>query len=409
MLYTVLFVFLSVTDLKSARTMSSSTKHPTPSTIKRTLIGASFVFVLFFTSTFGIVLWLPLFLLLFATHHTLARWITDLVTSTWLILAPAVYEVIYGVKIRVTGDVSKLSEKSCSLIVMNHRTRLDWLFILSLQARYASLRRFKISLKYPLRNIPGGGWAMQSASFLFLKRTWEEDKPRIESILNHFRKWDCPPQLLLFPEGTDFQEESREKSRQYAKKNDLPEFECVLHPRTTGFVSICEYMRRNNGLEQIVDVTIGYPQNLIQNETEVFSKELPREIVFHVRVFDINTIPENGAELGAWVEERWTEKDQLLKTFYETKSVSELETDQNARQTLEIERVTNLYYAGALVYWFLLTVISVYWFIMFPWVRWYYLLSTVTCVGLSYFIGIENAWMSFDDFDNFQHLNGIQS
>lgn len=355
------------------------------------------MFILFYSALNGILIYMPVFLILFASHHTLARWITDTITSTWLVFAPAVFEVIYGVKVRVTGELSKLSQDSCSLIIMNHRTRLDWLFMMALQARYGSTRRFKISLKYPLRHIPGAGWAMQSASFLFLKRTWEEDRTRIEQILNHFKKWFCGPQLLLFPEGTDFQDESREKSRQYAKKLGLPDFDFVLHPRTTGFVSMCEFMRDNNGLEQIIDITIAYPQNILQNETEIFSKELPREILFHVRVFDINTLPKETAELSKWVEARWAEKEQFLKKFYEHKSAFELETDSSYRQTLEVERVTNLYYTGALVYFFLLCVISTYWFIMFPLVRWYYLLSVSICWGLSYFIGVENLWISFDD------------
>ena len=377
--------------------MSNPAIFSAPSPIRRTWVGGTFVFILFYSSLNGIVLFMPLFFILFLTRHSLARWLTDTVVSTWLMFAPAVYEVIYGVKIRVTGDVSKLSPDACSLVLMNHRTRLDWLFVLSLQARYGSMRRFKISLKYPLRHVPGGGWAMQACSFLFLKRTWEEDKSRIEDLLNHFKKWHCSPQLLLFPEGTDLQPESLEKSNHYAKKNDLPEFECVLHPRVTGFISICNYMRNHNDLDQIVDVTIAYPQNLIQNETDIFSKELPREIHFHVGVFDIKTLSLDKQELSTWVGGKWTEKEQFLKQFYEQKSSTDLQADLSYRQTLEIERVTNLYYAGALVYWFLLSVISTYWFMTVSLVRWYYFLSLILCVGLSHFIGVENVWISLDE------------
>lgn len=377
--------------------MSLPAMFSAPSPIRRTWVGVTFVFIMFYSALNGIIIYMPLFLILFASRHTLARWITDTIVSTWLMFAPAVFEVIYGVKIKVTGDISKLKKDSSNLIIMNHRTRLDWLFFMAFQARYGSMRRFKISLKYPLRHIPGAGWAMQAASFLFLKRTWEEDKSRIEDILNHFKQWLCSPQLLLFPEGTDFQDESREKSRQYAKKVDLPDFDFVLHPRTTGFVSMCEFMRNNNGLEQVIDVTVGYPQNLIQNETEIFAKELPREILFHVHVYDIDEIPKETTEMGQWVETRWKEKEKFLKSLYESKCLSDSETDQSYRKVLEIERETNLYYTGALVYWFLFSVITTYWFIMFPLVRWYYLLSVTVCWGLSYFIGVENVWIAFDD------------
>lgn len=44
-----------------------------------------------------------------------------------------------------------------TLILCNHRTRLEWLFLMSYQLRCASLKDFRISLKAPLKKIPGPG------------------------------------------------------------------------------------------------------------------------------------------------------------------------------------------------------------------------------------------------------------
>ena len=43
-----------------------------------------------------------------------------------------------------------------------------------------------------------------------------------------------PRQVVLFPEGTNLTEAARDKSRQFAEKNNLPLYSHVLHPRTAG-------------------------------------------------------------------------------------------------------------------------------------------------------------------------------
>lgn len=69
-----------------------------------------------------------------------------------------------------------------SIVLMNHRTRLDWLFIWTL-GTFA--HRLKIVLKDELRHVPGVGWAMQLANFIFLKRRIAVDETRITQSLQY--------------------------------------------------------------------------------------------------------------------------------------------------------------------------------------------------------------------------------
>ena len=361
----------------------------------RVCAGGTFLFLIFITALNGALAFIPILLCLFACRCSLSRWLTDVIVGSWLMFAPAVYELLFGVRIKVTGDMSKLRNEACSLVLLNHRTRLDWLFILSLQARYASLRRFKISLKYPLRFVPGGGWAMQIAGFLFLKRTFDEDKGRIENILDHFKTWKCGPQLLLFPEGTDFREDSWESSNRYAKKNELPMFDYVLHPRTTGFISMVDYMTRNNNLDQVVDVTIGYPQTMVQNEDDLLTKRFPEEIWFRVRVFNVETLPQDSKALTQWLIERWEEKENILKIFYEEKIMSSV-SDLNTAQEFNVECDTVLHYVGAMMFWMLLAYATIYACVVFTYIRWYFLFSLFVCAILGHCVGVENLLMKLD-------------
>lgn len=326
----------------------------------------------------------------------------DTVVSTWFALAVATYELLYGVKVVVRGDAHKIKKYASMLIVMNHRTRVDWLFYFAVQARYGSLRRFKISLKDMLRHAPGAGWAMQAAHFLFLKRHWESDKARIEEFLQHFQNVKSCPQLLLFPEGTDLQPDSLQKSKSFAKKNDLPEYQHVLHPRTTGFIAMFNFMKIHNNLEQVLDVTISYPQNICQDETGIVTGNIPREVVFTISCFDINEIQAStDSELAQWLAERWRLKEELLKKFYESKDDKTVHSNGfTPEQNLEIERETKLVLIRAFVFFAFISFMSVCALVYFIWFRWIFLSLVVLNTSISSIIGFHGLFACLSQPNN---------
>lgn len=48
-----------------------------------------------------------------------------------------------------------------ALIICNHRTRVDWMFLWVLCLRQGQLSGLKIVLKESLKGVPGFGWATQ--------------------------------------------------------------------------------------------------------------------------------------------------------------------------------------------------------------------------------------------------------
>lgn len=64
-------------------------------------------------------------------------------------------ELVFGVKVVITGDGFVPGERS--VIIMNHRTRLDWMFLWCCLLRYSYLRLEKICLKAALKAVPGFG------------------------------------------------------------------------------------------------------------------------------------------------------------------------------------------------------------------------------------------------------------
>lgn len=66
-------------------------------------------------------------------------------------------DYIFGIKFHVTGDL--IENHRSSLVIMNHRTRLDWLFFWNALYKMNPwlLITHKISLKAILKQIPGAG------------------------------------------------------------------------------------------------------------------------------------------------------------------------------------------------------------------------------------------------------------
>lgn len=276
--------------------------------------GLYFLVTLFLGSFFGSIFMLGPVLPLMLLSPAWYRWLTDRIVATWLTLPVALLEVVFGVKVVITGDGFVPGERS--VIIMNHRTRLDWMFLWCCLLRYSYLRLEKICLKAALKAVPGFGWAMQVASFIFIHRKWEEDRSHMANMLKYFCDIREPLQLLLFPEGTDLTANTRARSDDFAEKNGLPKYEYVLHPRTTGFTFIVDTLRKGNNLDAVHDITVAYPKNIPQTERHLVLGLFPREIHFHVQRYPLSVLPEQADHLQAWCQKRWAEKEKRLREFY---------------------------------------------------------------------------------------------
>ncbi|CAD5116894.1 DgyrCDS5738 [Dimorphilus gyrociliatus] len=240
----------------------------------------------------------------------------------WEYFCVALLEVFLGLKIVLSGD--KINNNERNLIIMNHRTRLDWMFFWCVLFRDSNIATEKIVLKQPLKYVPGAGWAMQAASYIFLKRKWEDDKSYITDILNYLSQINHKSQILIFPEGTDFCPNSSKRSDAFAAKNNLETYKYVLHPRTTGFVYFLQTMRKNKHLDALYDITVAYPDELCSNELSFAFGKRPKTVHFHIDRHLVENLRETDEELTKWCQEKWREKEANLSAFYnETKNFND--------------------------------------------------------------------------------------
>ncbi|XP_062980220.1 lysocardiolipin acyltransferase 1 isoform X1 [Elgaria multicarinata webbii] len=339
--------------------------------------GIYFVLALFLGSFFGSIFMLGPLLPLMFVSPAWYRWITDRVVATWLTLPVALLEMVFGAKVVITGDGFIPGERS--VIIMNHRTRMDWMFLWNCLLRYSYLRLEKICLKSSLKGIPGFGWAMQVAAFIFIQRKWEEDRNHFENMLDYFCDIHEPLQLLFFPEGTDLTDNTKARSNNYAEKNGLQKYEYVLHPRTTGFTFIVERLRDGNNLDAIHDITVAYPQNIPQTEKHLLYGNFPKEIHFHVRRYPVQALPASREELQLWCQKRWEEKEERLRLFYEGKKYFDA-TGRSKIPPCKSELRVMAVKCISFLYWTFFTLAMFVLLFLYSFVRWYFVTVLVIFV-----------------------------
>eukprot|EP01104_Vermistella_antarctica_P017373 TRINITY_DN614_c1_g1_i1.p1 TRINITY_DN614_c1_g1~~TRINITY_DN614_c1_g1_i1.p1 ORF type:complete len:400 (-),score=71.08 TRINITY_DN614_c1_g1_i1:29-1228(-) len=372
---------------------------PTP---KQRMAGIATVLILVWTGYIGsLFLMGPILPLIFIAPELFLR-VTGGLQWVWLTFVCALIEVLNGTKIVVSGDPLPLN--SSGLIIANHRTRLDWFFLWTFVLRKMRLEHEKIVLKDSLRNVPGFGWAMQCFCFLFISRAWATDESVMKDKIDYFGDLKFPIQLLIFPEGTDLSPSNVEKSHAFAEKTGLAKYDYVLHPRVKGFEHCVRCLRSTS--DSIYDITIAYPDVVPENEACLLHGQLPKEIHFLVRRYDIRTMQRvkcvedvsasdaelpDASEVSEWCKQRWAEKEDTLKRFYENdqgerklndglprlSDVSE-EEDQNAAGMDEFG--VKSCFRIAIIFWVFFFLLSATALWQFPLVRWYAVFANVAWV-----------------------------
>ncbi|XP_034515585.1 lysocardiolipin acyltransferase 1 isoform X4 [Ailuropoda melanoleuca] len=338
--------------------------------------GIYFILTLFCGSFFGSIFMLGPFLPLMFVSPSWYRWINSRLVATWLTLPVALLETMFGVKVIITGDAFVPGERS--VIIMNHRTRMDWLFLWNCLMRYSYLRLEKICLKASLKSVPGF-------------------------------------------------ENSKARSNDFAEKNGLQKYEYVLHPRTTGFTFVVERLREENvswahmlfgllryqdtahswkNLDAVHDITVAYPHNMPQTEKHLLLGDFPKEVHFHVRRYPVDTLPESREGLQLWCHKRWEEKEERLRSFYEGEKNFHF-TGQTVIPPCKSElRVLVLKFLSIL-YWTLFSPAMCLLIYLYSLVRWYFIITVVIFVLLErIFGGLEIVELAcYRIFHKQPHLN----
>lgn len=223
----------------------------------------------------------------------------------WMGMISFMIQSIFSVEFHLYRDQkTRLKRNESALIVCNHFSRLDWLYLWPVFLNTGQLKDLVIVLKDDLGNIPVFGWAMKMWKFLFFKRSLDIDQKETVTKLADFGK----KSLLLFPEGTDLSRYNIEKSTQYALNNNLPVYKNVLHPKTAGFAHILDSY---SNFDAIYDLTIKYEMSggLRPNEMTLIRGQYPTKVHVFLDRYETGSVLRDKKQ---WVKDRWRDKEKLL-------------------------------------------------------------------------------------------------
>ncbi|KAB7496090.1 Lysocardiolipin acyltransferase 1 [Armadillidium nasatum] len=158
---------------------------------------------------------------------------------------------------------------------------------------------------------------LKSPTFNIKSRTLKTQSAGIQSISANRESFLTWGSILLFPEGTNITKSTKRRSDEYGNKNNLPLYDYVLHPRTTGFCFLSQEMMKAQHLDAIYDVTVMYPKTLPETELDLLKGNFPEEVHFFIKRYPIETIPESESELQRWLHDLWDEKERRLQKAYE--------------------------------------------------------------------------------------------
>lgn len=327
-----------------------------------------------------LTLFCPILPLIFISNK-LYRHATDFILTFWQLYPTVLLELLFGCDVQVTGDVIQAGETS--LLLMNHRTRTDWNYLWPAvyHGTWGKGRAFhptKFVLKDIIKHIPGIGWAMQLSCFLYIKRNWTVDKIKVENMIGYYGSMKYKFSLLIFPEGTDLTPRTKIISDKYAEKNNLQKYDFVLHPRTTGFTFLAYKLLKKRELDAIYDVTLVYCDNVPQSETSMLKGQVPKTVRMHFAKYPASFLPHNEQGLRHFLEQRWLEKEKVLKEYERTGIFLH-------GRTIKRNRPKELYFA--FLFWTSLPFITAYILWVSDLFRWVVLCHTLGLLLLNFIVG----------------------
>jgi len=182
---------------------------------------------------------------------------------------------------------------------------------------FGNMRNMYRALSYKFANVAkkfvgnaflGIGMHSMLSNDLYLQRDINIDNKIIS------QKYDYD-MIYMFPEGTCFNHETRLKSNNYVKQNNLIKFKYHLYPRLTGLLLL---LKKNKNLRTIYDFTVVYdtiPKKIFGEKFKLqdffYKFEYPSRVYINVQRYNV----ENISNLQEQIEYIYTNKDEFVKNF----------------------------------------------------------------------------------------------
>ncbi|KAI1396393.1 1-acyl-sn-glycerol-3-phosphate acyltransferase [Hypoxylon fuscum] len=230
-----------------------------------------------------------------------------------------IFESCNGAQITFSGD--RLPMRESAVVISNHVTWADFYMIQALALRSGMLGQCRWFAKIQLRWVPFLGWGLWAMGMPMVSRNWMRDQRELQRVFSGIvhRRW--PTWLISFSEATRFTPKKYDESKIWCKENGRPQPMHLLYPRTKGFVTTVQHLRKAPHVKAVYDFTIAYqhkdrfhvaPSMWDTLRLPNLSRSHGYKFRIHARRFALEELPYTDEELAKWLEQRWVEKGEWL-------------------------------------------------------------------------------------------------
>ncbi|KAE8442658.1 hypothetical protein EG329_002956 [Mollisiaceae sp. DMI_Dod_QoI] len=245
---------------------------------------------------------------------------SSFVAFTNWIWIQSIFEVFNGGKITISGDT--LPDSESAIVVSNHVSWTDFYMIQRLALRSGMLGRCRWFSKIELRWVPLLGWGIWAMGMPMVSRQWTKDEKELDRVFAGITEKKWPTWLISFSEATRYTPKKAEEAKLWCQANNRPVPQHLLYPRTKGFVTTVQHLRKAKHMKAVYDMTIAYEHNhkfldapTIWESLSIGDLSGKKGYKFHVHVrrYLLADLPQSDTELAKWLETKWVEKGEYLE------------------------------------------------------------------------------------------------
>ena len=222
-------------------------------------------------------------------------------------LVPYFYIYGFGSKIKYKGEYNNTNK--VDIIIANHNNTIDFCIYLSIIRQFDS-RDIYFILKKGVLFIPGFGSIFTNSNDIKLNKKIEDDISNLENSIKNIKDG----LIVIMPEGTRYTPEKHVIAKQFSLDNNLPVFTNMLYPKMKGLFHICNVLKENNKLGNIIDFT-NFIKNLHLKKSHM-DKLLTTNLDDTYSIINSYNVPidklNNYNDFKEWFLKIWKEKDILL-------------------------------------------------------------------------------------------------
>lgn len=247
---------------------------------------------------------------------------TLFIKELWLALTVTILGVFFIHPTHICFDKKVFTKKRC-IVLSNHLTNYDWIYVLVILNKLGMYREVTIILKESLKNLPIYGYGMRVFGYIFLERKWNVDQEILKRGLKQLKEKNSF-YLLIFPEGTIIDSETHKKSKKFCTTNNITIHnkpfnpENVILPRKTGYDMIFDNLK--DKIDGIIDITLitnpytKYPSEIYDAKDVFVKRSCNVNFSALIEVYDTADVQKKD-----WLYELYKEKDELLSEYKDNK------------------------------------------------------------------------------------------